>query len=76
MTISVDAVVFYRIWLPTIAISNVEDYSKSTRLLAAAILRNVLGTRNLSEILTERDAISHSMQEALDDVTKEWGKIN
>ncbi len=32
--------------------------SHSTRLLAATTLRNVLGTRNLAEILSERESIS------------------
>jgi erythrocyte band 7 integral membrane protein len=39
----------------------VANYSHSTRLLAATTLRNVLGTRNLSELLVEREAISHTM---------------
>lgn len=62
MTVAVDAVVYYRISNATIAISNVEDYGHSTRLLAATTLRNVLGTKNLSEILSERETISHTMQ--------------
>jgi regulator of protease activity HflC (stomatin/prohibitin superfamily) len=40
----------------------VEDYAKSTSLLASTTLRNVLGTRNLTEILTERESIAHTMQ--------------
>lgn len=59
---AVDAVVYYRISNATIAITNVEDYGHSTRLLAATTLRNVLGTKNLSEILSERESISHVMQ--------------
>ncbi len=47
--------------------------SHSTRLLAATTLRNVLGTRNLSEILSEREAISHNMQASLDEATDPWG---
>lgn len=62
MTVAVDAVVYYRISNATIAVSNVEDYGHSTRLLAATTLRNVLGTKNLSEILSERESISHIMQ--------------
>lgn len=50
-----------------------ENYSKSTELLAATTLRNVLGTRNLSELLSEREAISHTMQASLDDATEPWG---
>lgn len=47
--------------------------SHSTRLLAATTLRNVLGTRNLSEILSDREAISHAMQATLDEATDPWG---
>merc|ERR1711894_428217 len=55
------------------ATNNIEDYSHSTRLLAATTLRNVLGTKNLAEILSEREAISHVMQNALDEATDPWG---
>lgn len=68
-----DAVVYYRISNATIAVSNVENYGRSTRLLAATTLRNVLGTKNLSEILSERETISHIMQSSLDEATEPWG---
>lgn len=73
VTVAVDAVVYYRISNATIAITNVADYGRSTRLLAATTLRNVLGTKNLSEILSEREAISHTMQSSLDEATDPWG---
>ncbi|KAI1298122.1 Mechanosensory protein 2 [Halotydeus destructor] len=73
VTVAVDAVVYYRISNATVAVSNVEDYGRSTRLLAATTLRNVLGTKNLSEILSERESISHIMQSALDEATDPWG---
>ena len=47
--------------------------SHSTQLLAATTLRNVLGTKDLSEILSERETISHVMQTALDEATDPWG---
>ena len=49
------------------------NYSHSTRLLAATTLRNVLGTRNLAEILSERESISSTMQSSLDEATDPWG---
>ena len=55
------------------AVCNNDDYNRSTRLLAATTLRNVLGTRNLSEILSERESISKVMQDALDEATDLWG---
>ncbi|XP_069994015.1 band 7 protein AGAP004871 isoform X6 [Penaeus vannamei] len=73
VTVSVDAVVYYRVSDPIMAETNVEDYSHSTRLLAATTLRNVLGTKNLAEILSERESISHNMQSSLDEATDPWG---
>ena len=55
------------------AICNNDDYNRSTRLLAATTLRNVLGTRNLSEILSDREAIGETMHRALSTATSPWG---
>ena len=41
--------------------------------MAATTLRNVLGTKNLSEILSERDTISNVMKTLLDEATDPWG---
>lgn len=49
------------------------DYAQSTSLLAASTLRNVLGTKNLSDVLTEREAIARIMQTNLDSATEPWG---
>ncbi|XP_015789151.1 mechanosensory protein 2 isoform X2 [Tetranychus urticae] len=73
VTVAVDAVVYYRISNATVAVTNVEDYGRSTRLLAATTLRNVLGTKNLSELLSERESISHMIQSSLDEATDPWG---
>ena len=73
MTVSVDAVVYYRVSNATVSVANVENAHHSTRLLAQTTLRNVLGTKNLAEILSERESISNSMQEALDNATDSWG---
>ena len=106
VTVAVDAVVYFRINNAIASVSNVEDYARSTRLLAATTLRNVLGnfchiaffaillhqskfflfsnffiqrfiawkgTKNLSEILSERESISHMIQSSLDEATESWG---
>jgi erythrocyte band 7 integral membrane protein len=73
VTVAVDAVVYYRVFNPTISISNVENAQESTHLLAQTSLRNVLGTRLLSELLSDRGAVSKSMRECLDDATDNWG---
>jgi erythrocyte band 7 integral membrane protein len=42
VTVAVDAVVYFRIFNAVISITNVEDAAKSTKLLAATTLRNVI----------------------------------
>lgn len=49
------------------------DYYSSTSLLAASTLRNVLGTKNLSELLTERESIAGVIKNTLDLATDPWG---
>lgn len=73
VTVAVDAVVYYRISNATISVTNVEDAARSTKLLAATTLRNVLGTKIMSEILADREQISHMMQTSLDEATDPWG---
>ena len=46
----------------TVSVANVEDAHSSTRLLAQTTLRNILGTKDLYEILSNRESISGSMQ--------------
>ena len=35
--------------------------------------RNVLGTKSLGDILSERESIAQDMQETLDEATEPWG---
>ncbi|CAF1117427.1 unnamed protein product [Rotaria sp. Silwood1] len=73
VTVSVDAVVYFRIYNPIISVTNVANPHISTQLLAATTLRNILGTKTLQEILTDRENISHLMQTHLDEGTDPWG---
>uniref|UniRef100_A0A668VXY0 Band 7 domain-containing protein n=1 Tax=Oreochromis aureus TaxID=47969 RepID=A0A668VXY0_OREAU len=73
VTVSVDGVVYFRVYCPISAVANVTNAHSSTRLLAQTTLRNVLGTKNLAELLSDREGISLSMQEALDEATDPWG---
>ncbi|CAK5058528.1 unnamed protein product [Meloidogyne enterolobii] len=73
VTVAVDAVVYFRISNATISVTNVEDASRSTKLLAQTTLRNILGTKTLAEMLSDREAISLQMQATLDEATEPWG---
>ena len=59
VTVTVDAVVYFRISNPVISVTNVSDATYSTKLLAQTVLRTVLGTKTLSEMLSERETIAN-----------------
>ena len=73
VTVFVNAIMYYKVRCPTSAVTNVDDYSGSARLLAATTLRNVLGTKSLGEILSERESIATEMQDLLEEATDPWG---
>lgn len=62
VTVTVDAVVYFKIFDPILSVNKVSNANLSTRLLAATTLRNALGTKTLQEILQERETIAHNMQ--------------
>ena len=73
VTVAVDAVVYYKIQGPMLAVCNVADYDKSTKLLASTTLRTILGTKSLAEILSDRETIATDILENLDTATDPWG---
>ena len=58
VTVFVNTIMYYKVRDPISDVANVDDYSGSARLLAATTLRNVLGTKNLGDILSERESIA------------------
>jgi len=73
VTVAVDAVVYFKIFNPMNSVINVQNASQSTRLLASTTLRNMLGTKNLHDILADREEIARTMLEQLDHATDNWG---
>ena len=43
------------------------------RLLSATTLRNILGTKTLSELLSDRENIATDLKAMIDDATDPWG---
>ena len=73
VTVSVNAVLYYRVVDPERAIIRVENYHGATTQLAQTTLRSVLGKHDLDEMLSERDKLNEDIQEILDAQTEEWG---
>ncbi len=73
VTVSVNAVLYYRVVDPERAIIRVENYHGATTQLAQTTLRSVLGKHDLDEMLSERDKLNEDIQDILDAQTEEWG---
>ncbi|CAF0971510.1 unnamed protein product [Adineta steineri] len=67
VTVSVDAVVYSRIVDPVTSVTKVNNVYSATQLLAQTTLRNMLGTKTLQDILSDREAIANLMEAQLDE---------
>ena len=73
VTLKVNAIVYFRVMDPELAITQVEDFFFATSKLAQTTLRSVVGTFDLDSLLGNRDQINHSVQSILDKATEPWG---
>ena len=73
MMMMITPIIYYKVDDAAHCLTNVDDASASAQLLTATTLRNCLGTRNLGEILSEKESIATEMKEVLDVATKPWG---
>lgn len=73
VSVTVNAVIYFRVLDPNKAIVEVEEYLYATSQLAQTTLRSILGQHDLDELLSERDKINHSLQEIIDRHTDPWG---
>jgi len=73
VTITVDAIVYYKVMDPQMAITEVENYKYATSMLAQTTLRDVLGQLELDEVLTQRERVNVDLQKLLDLDTDPWG---
>ncbi|XP_051870457.1 stomatin [Pristis pectinata] len=73
VAVMVDAIVYYRIFDPVRSVVRVNNVANVTHLLAQTTLRNILGTKNLSDIVSEREHMAQQMEDLLFEASKEWG---
>jgi len=73
VSVDVDAVVYYKVYNPVKAITEVQNYIQATDLLGQTMLRDVLGQVELDELLSKRDELSKRIQVLLDTATEPWG---
>jgi len=73
VTVRINAVAYFRVLDPVKAVVEVENYLKATSQIAQTTLRNVIGQIELDELLAEREAINHRLQQIIDEATEPWG---
>lgn len=73
VSIKVNAVVYFRVIDPQLAIVQVENYLAATSQLSQTTLRSVLGQSELDDILSQRDKINQRLQQIIDKHTEPWG---
>ena len=73
VTVKVDAVVYFRVLDPDMAVTKVVNYYSATSLISQTTLRNVLGQSELDELLTQREKLNQELQKIIDEETDPWG---
>lgn len=73
VSVTVDAVIYYKIVDPVKAEFEVEDFGNAATILAQTNLRNIVGDKTLDETLTARDHINTNLRLVLDEATNGWG---
>ncbi|MBK7621255.1 MAG: slipin family protein [Kineosporiaceae bacterium] len=74
VTLTVDAVVYYRVIDPVKAIINVQNYPMAVSQVAQTSLRAVIGRVDLDTLLSDRESINAELKAVIDAPTEEpWG---
>jgi len=71
--VTVDASVYLRVMDPTKAFLSVSDYRTASSVLAAAVLRDVVGMVDLDTLLTQREEVAKRIASIIDDHVEPWG---
>ena len=73
VSVKVNAVIFFRVVEPRLAVLEVANFLYATSQLAQTTLRSVLGEVDLDELLSKREDLNVRLQFLLDHHTSPWG---
>ena len=73
VTLSVDAVVYFRVIDPVKAVVNVENYLGAISQVARTSLRSVIGRADLDTMLSDREQVNSELRGVIDTPTDDWG---
>ncbi|MBI5084345.1 MAG: slipin family protein [Acidobacteria bacterium] len=73
VTVKVNAVIYFRVVDPSLAVLEVSNFLYATSQLGQTTLRSVLGEVDLDTLLSEREKLNSRLQAILDSHTAAWG---
>lgn len=73
ISVTVNAVIYYKVSSAEKAIIEVEDFYYAVSQLAQTTMRNVVGEVNLDELLSNRNEIAERIRAIVDKATDAWG---
>jgi regulator of protease activity HflC (stomatin/prohibitin superfamily) len=73
VTVKVNAVIYFRVVEPRLAVTEVANFLFASSQLAQTTLRSVLGEVELDDLLSKRDELNLRLQSILDEHTSPWG---
>jgi regulator of protease activity HflC (stomatin/prohibitin superfamily) len=71
--IVVDAVLYYKVSDPNMAVNKVERYRTAVAQGAQTTVRNVIGSHSLNELLSKRELINGEIRKIIDEMSDPWG---
>ncbi len=73
VTVRVDAVVYFNVIDPVLAIVNVQDYRFAVAQVAQTSLRSIIGKSNLDDVLSNRERLNEGLELMIDSPALAWG---
>ncbi len=73
VTVTVNAVVYFRVMDAPAAIVQAQDYTNATWQIAQTTLRSVIGGTDLDALLSRREEVNDRLQQIIDEQTEPWG---
>ncbi|HTL05045.1 MAG TPA: slipin family protein [Gemmatimonadales bacterium] len=73
ISVKVNAVLYFRVLEPSLAIIEIQDYLYATGQLAQTTLLSVLGQVELDELLADRKKVNDILKQIIDERTDFWG---
>ncbi len=73
ISVSVNAVIYYKVREADKAVLEVEDFYYAISQLAQTTMRNAVGQVDLDELLSQRDRVSENIRSIIDKASDPWG---